>query len=146
MYERDVHLENLTVQLGQFATFLDTTSISVIKFFESLGNFGINKSQKMLLHEVTKLAKLLLVLPATNATSERSFSVMKRIKRYLRSTTSRNRLNHCMLLHVNSKKTGQLNMTKIAKEFVGNNQAKLQHLPGFEIIKNSPRITTVYSK
>ena len=96
----------------------------------------------MLLHEVTKLAKLLLVLPATSTISERSFSAMKRIKAYLRSTASGNRLhvitcyyNHCMLLHVittsmllhvHCKKTDHLNMIKIAKEFVGDNQARPQ--------------------
>ena len=39
----------------------------------------------MLLPEVTKLAKLLLILPAPNATSERSFLAMKSSKTYLRS-------------------------------------------------------------
>ena len=34
----------------------------------------------------TVLVKLTLVMPATNASSERSFSVKKRIKNYLRST------------------------------------------------------------
>ena len=80
----------------------------------------------MLLPEVTKLAKLLLVLPATNSTSKRSFPAMKRIKNYLRNTKSRNWLNHCMLLHVHCKKTDQLNMIEIAKEFVGDNQARLR--------------------
>ena len=80
----------------------------------------------MLLPEVTKLAKLLLALPSTSATSERSFSAMKSIKTYLRSTTSRNRLNHCMLLHVHCKKNDQLNMIEITKEFVGDNQGGLQ--------------------
>ena len=61
MYERDFHWENVTVQLGQFASFLDTSNISVTKLFESLVNFNKNKSQKMLFSEVTKLAKLLLV-------------------------------------------------------------------------------------
>ena len=94
MYERNFHCENLAVQLGQFATFLDTSNISVTKLFESLVNFGKNKSQKMLLPEVTKLAKLLLVLPATNATSERSSSSMKRIKTYLRSSASGKRMTN----------------------------------------------------
>ena len=85
MYERNFHWENLTVQLGQFAAFLDTSNISATKLSDSLMNFGINKSQKILLPEVTKLAKLLLVLPATKATFEWSFSTMKRIKT---STTS----------------------------------------------------------
>ena len=61
-------------------------------------------------------------------------------------------INHCMLLHVHGKKTDQLNMIEITKEFVGDNQARLQdcnqvrHLAGFENIKNSPIITTIYSK
>ena len=79
MYERNFHWKNLTVQLGQFAAFLDTRNISATK---------LNKTQKMLLPEVTKLAKLRFVLPATNATFEWSFSTMKRVKTYLRSTTS----------------------------------------------------------
>ena len=66
MYERNIW-ENLTVQLGQFAAFLDTRNISVTKLFEPLVNFGKNQSQKMLLPEITKLAKLLLVLLETNA-------------------------------------------------------------------------------
>ena len=76
----------------------------------------------MLLPEVSKFAELLLVLLATNATSERSFSAMKRIKTYLRSTASGNRLNHCMLLHDRCKKTDQLNMSEITKEFLGDNR------------------------
>ena len=77
-------------------------------------NFGKNQSQKLSLPEVTKIKKLLLVLTATNAASERSFSAMKRIKMYLRNTTSGNQLNHPMLLHVHCKKTDQLNMIEIA--------------------------------
>ena len=46
----------------------------------------------MLLPEVSKLTKQLLVLRATNATSARSFSAIKHIKMYLRNTTSGNRL------------------------------------------------------
>ena len=68
MYERNFHWDNLTVQLRQFAAFLDTSNISVTKLFHSLVNFRKRESQKMLLLEVTKLAKLLLVLPAANAT------------------------------------------------------------------------------
>ena len=40
MYEINFHWENLTVQLGQLAVFLDTSNVSVTKLFESLVNFG----------------------------------------------------------------------------------------------------------
>ena len=84
MYERNFHWENLTVQLGQFAAFLDASSISVTKSFKSLVNFGKSQSQKMLSPEVTNVAKLLIVLPATTAGS---ISVMKRTA-YLKNTAS----------------------------------------------------------
>ena len=42
----------------------------------------------------------MLVMPATNAVSERSFSALKRVKAYQRSITGEGRLNHLMLLHV----------------------------------------------
>ena len=61
MYERNFHWENLTVQLGQFATFLDTSNISVTKVSESLVNFG--KNQKMLLSKVTLSKRTWLKLP-----------------------------------------------------------------------------------
>ena len=51
---------------------------------------------------------------------------MKRIETYLTNTTSGNRLNHCVLLHVRFKKTDQLSMNEIAEQLVGNNQATLQ--------------------
>ena len=50
--------------------------------------------------KVVKLAKILLVMPATNTVSERSFSAMKRVKTYSKSTITNNRFNHLMVLHV----------------------------------------------
>ena len=44
--------------------------------------------------------KLVLVMAATNTTSERSFSALHRVKNYLSSTMSKQRLNNLMMLHV----------------------------------------------
>ena len=46
--------------------------------------------------EVCTIAQLILVMPATNATSKRSFSAKRRVKTYLRSTMHQQRLNHLM--------------------------------------------------
>ena len=45
----------------------------------------------------------MFVMPATSAVSERSFSALKRVKTYLRSTVGEGRLNHLMVLHVHKE-------------------------------------------
>ena len=45
-------------------------------------------------------------MSATNATSERSFSALRRIKSYLRSTMHQQRLNHLMISDISSNFVG----------------------------------------
>ena len=65
-----------------------------------------------------KLARLILVMPATNAVNERSFSTMRRLKTYLRSTMAQSRLNHIMLLNIIQESLDNFNIDVIAEEFV----------------------------
>ena len=59
-------------------------------------------------------------MPATNALSERSFSQLRRIKSYLRSTMTLVRLNHCMILNTYVEELDGINLIDIAKDFVHN--------------------------
>jgi 16S rRNA U1498 N3-methylase RsmE len=54
-----------------------------------------------------------LVLPATDAPSERVFSSLKRIKTYLRNSMSQARLNHLMNIH--KEETDQMSLAEVAK-------------------------------
>lgn len=72
-----------------------------------------------------RLALLLLVRPATNTTHERSFFAKKLSKTFLRDTITRNRLNHCIILHVHCE-TGQPNMVEVSNDFIDNNQVRLK--------------------
>lgn len=73
---------------------------------------------KKLLSEVTKLVQIYLTIPVTTATPERSFSSLRRIKTYLRSTMTQARLNHCMTCFVHKERTDQVNIKEIAKSFI----------------------------
>ena len=53
-----------------------------------------------LLPELAKLFCLALTIPVTTSTAERSFSTLRRLKTYLRSTMTQERLNHIAVLHV----------------------------------------------
>ena len=79
-------------------------------------------ANQTLLSEVCTLMRLLLVMPATNATSERSFSTLRRIKSYLRSTMSQERVNHLMILHVYREITDQLDVIKVANSFISGHE------------------------
>ena len=72
---------------------------------------------QLLLNEVVALVRLILVQPATNAVSERSFSALRRIKTYMRATMTQTRLNHCMLLHIHKEKTDELDLVWLGNEF-----------------------------
>ena len=85
-----------------------------ISFFQSLGN-----ARKLLLSEICTLGKVMFVMPATNAVSKRSFSALKRVKTYLRSTTGEGRPNHLMLLHVHKELADGIDKLEVANLFVG---------------------------
>ena len=51
-----------------------------------------------------------------NALSERSFSALRRIKTWLRTTMDQVRLNSCMTLHVHKTKTDSLPLTSIGND------------------------------
>ena len=80
--------------------------------------------QRGFLSDVCTLAQLLLVMPATNAVSERSFSSLCRVKTYLRSTMTQTRLNSIMTLHVHNGLTDKL-QTEIGNEFVRSSEHRL---------------------
>ena len=69
--------------------------------------------------------QLILVMPATNATSERSFSALRRVKNYLRSTMTQQRLNNLMVLHVHKDITDQIELKAVATEFVADSEHRL---------------------
>ena len=54
--------------------------------------------------------RILLVIPATNATSERTFSALRRVKTYLRSTMTQTRMNSLLSLHVHKERTDALDL------------------------------------
>ena len=78
--------------------------------------------------EVIALLKLYLASPATNAVSERSASAMRRLKNWLRSTMSQERLNHCMLLSIHKEKTDEINLTNVANVFCKANEERRHNL------------------
>lgn len=105
-----IQLESLSVS---FQTVPDSSITEVVSHLKKL-SYG----QRILLNQVFKLAQYCLVMPASNATSERAFSSMRRIKTYLRNTMTQNRLNHTMCLSIHKEKLEVLDLKSVINEFI----------------------------
>jgi len=57
-------------------------------------------AMRFMLPTVESLVRLLLINPASSASAERSFSGLRRLKSYIRSTCGQLRLNNIVLCHV----------------------------------------------
>ena len=79
---------------------------------------SLDGASRKMLSEVSRFLSLLLSQPSTVASAERSFSYLRRLKTWTRSTISQARLTHLALLHVHSERTANINPTKMAAEFV----------------------------
>lgn len=106
------YLSEIAAELGHNAKSMTITDLT--KLLQSL-----DLSRRLLISQVIQLAKFLLVAPATNAVSKRSFSALKRLKTYMRSTMGDNRLNSLMVRHVHKDKTDATNLIDAANRFVG---------------------------
>ena len=84
-----------------------------------------------LLSEVSKVLELLLLLPATNATAERGFSCLKRVKTYLRNSMTQQRLNHMMVMNIHHEIARSLDLKELANEFASKNERRLSDFGKF---------------
>ena len=66
----------------------------------------------------------LLVCLATTANAERSFSQLRRIKTYLRSTMNQRRLNALLILSTYHEEHDSLNIYELANDFVMKNETR----------------------
>ena len=80
-YGSDFAKDSLLTQLHVFRTNYPMEMRSNVHDIASIVR-DMSNGEKALLSQVIKLVHLLLVMPATNAISERSFSAMRRVKTY----------------------------------------------------------------
>ncbi len=69
-------------------------------------------------YEINRLAKIACTIPITTAEAERSFSALKRIKTYLRTTMSNERLSSLAMLSVHRERAKKLNLDRVVDLFV----------------------------
>ena len=76
--------------------------------------------------EVYHLIKVAMTIPVTSATAERSFSVLKRIKTYLRATMGQERLNHLAVLSIERELSKSIDLYLVIDRFRTMHPRRLQ--------------------
>ena len=122
MHGKDLDLERLRTQLCMLLDLLRTANEEYelgVKKVTSIGTivqlFITCSYSKTMLREVSRLLRIFLTVPMATATAERSFSALRRLKNYLRTTMSQKRLNHLILLHTHKDGTDLLELSDIAR-------------------------------
>ena len=124
VYGEDIDISKLTIQL-QFLPDLLKVPNTEASFHEILKSLrSLSKTVRVMITEVIKLVKLILLAPSTNAEGERTFSGLRRVKTYLRPTMKQKRLNNLMIIHVHKERVDSLDIIDIANEFVNRNDSR----------------------
>ena len=129
-YQDDIDKYQLQSQLPLLQSLVNTqlrskeNELSIRFIANTLSD--LSRAQQGAFSQVFVVMKLLLVMPATNSTSERSFSALRRVKTFLRSSMRQMRLNNLMVLHVHKDLTDSLDFCHVGNEFVGGKEVRMR--------------------
>lgn len=119
----DCNAEDLTHELHQFKRILDRKIQAGTEIPSSILDVTkILEPNREIFHELFRLYKIAVTLPVSTASCERSFSALKLIKTYLRSTMGDQRLNNLGVLSVESSRSNSLNLDEFVNHFAHTNR------------------------
>ena len=131
IYENEIELQRLSIQLKMLPDLVKTyneqtqNNICQVTSLRSLCDIMTTvTSSRNLLSEVYKLLHICCTIPVTSATAERTFSALRRLKTFLRTTMTQMRLNHVAILHTHKEMTDEIDLDSIEREFVSANDRR----------------------
>ena len=132
----DLDLPRLKVQLQMLPDFIRTRNIklpnstpikkvtNVRMLCDLINEVSISKE---MLSEVVCLIQFFFTIPVMTSTAERTFSALRQLKTFLRSTMSWPKLNHTMMLYIHTDRTDRISVDSVAKQFVMTNERRRQY-------------------
>lgn len=116
----ELNRDNLKVQLAMFRT------KNTLKSRTEVANImrGMAIEVRGLFDQVETLVRLLLVIPVSSAEAERSFSALRRLQTWLRSTMAQLRLNSIAVCHVHQDKLDKVDVKQICQQFISVNDRR----------------------
>ena len=120
----DIDAARLKIQLQMLSSspsIIDATIVNIDEMIQKLMSHGDGMH---IFTEVSNLIRLCLTIPVSSATAERSFSALRRLKTFTRSTMKASRLTHLALLHVHQDRTDKMDLNDLCQTFVSSNERR----------------------
>ena len=102
----------------------------VISTNEICKHFRENRALLDMTPNYINALKTYIVLPCSTCEAERSFSTLRRLKSYLRSTITQQRLNDLAILTTHRDQTEALDLNEVVSEFVSRSQTRRNKFGG----------------
>ncbi|KAM4772387.1 LOW QUALITY PROTEIN: zinc finger MYM-type protein 1-like [Rhinophrynus dorsalis] len=117
------NIENLEIELRQaMLTLQRKKSSDAIKVDTILDFTNFLEPYSVPFLELYRLCKITCVLPVSSASCERSFSALKLIKSFLRTTMTDERLSDLATLAIEARLASQINMDDVVRRFASNHK------------------------
>lgn len=116
-FSGDYDNDSLNAELQLLPTIFNNDPVNLDEVVEVLRS--LSQEKRKLISNTVTLLRIVLTNGATSATPERSFSMMRRIKTWLRSRMTQKRLNSLCILHDNKTLLDKISLVKVANVFVG---------------------------
>lgn len=113
----NINIEDLRHEAYQLRRLLERTPADVAKPTSLVSLVCFLEPYKLAFQEVARLLSIAVVLPVSSAACERSFSALKLIKTYLRSTMTNDRLSSVALLSIESTRAQNIDFSAFVDEF-----------------------------
>ncbi|XP_025423132.1 uncharacterized protein LOC112692620 [Sipha flava] len=117
-YKDDINIDKLKIHRDIFHDIIKGQGLIVSSFADILNIFK-NKSYLVIhLTELRKCIQFISTVPVTICTTEQSFSMLRRLNTYTRSTMTQTRLNDLALLNCHNTVAESLDLSKIGNMFI----------------------------
>ena len=131
LYRDELNFEQLKLQLMMLPDLLKTANeaeavriIRVTSIGTVIDLMSMNSFSQYFLSEVNSLLRIYLTVPMSSATAERTFSTLRRLKNYLRTTMTQIRLNNITLCYTHRDRLEIMDMVDIAQQFISCNDRR----------------------
>lgn len=112
------NLDRLILHRDMFHDYFENKNANISYLDDIIEQFKQHPDLINLVEEFSKYIKILAVVPTNSCTAERSFSALRRLKTFLRSTIGQSRLNDVAIIHIHKEIAEKIDLDEIANQFI----------------------------